>query len=228
MILRHRFVTLPGLLLMSVTCLDAQQQRPSVSEVSLKDTSGLGPVVPPRDFNAFRAQGRTRATPLHVARIFAAFGQHARLFPRVVARTTILWCDAQSMRVRYVTLFDRRPGGIDTVTTISNIRFSGGGKRVVVEWHSEDVESAFIDGAWGTALFQSEGSRTVIDYVSAIRPRNFAAEALLKTQSPQMKADIKYVVAQLLEAAESDSLAERTASRADTLVNAPCAAGVAR
>jgi hypothetical protein len=180
-------------------------------QVPLETATGWGPVQPPSGYKGLRVQGRTSA-PLHVvAQLFGDFAAHPSMFPRVVDDVQILACDATSLRARYRTMFDPKPGGKTRVTSLSNVKVTSSADRVEFTWSSNDVESNYVNAAWGRALFITErgpnGAETLIDYVSAVRPKNSAKGVLVETQKGVLAGDARYVINRLiaLAAEKTDS-----------------------
>jgi hypothetical protein len=171
-------------------------------QVPLETRTGWGPVKAPDGYKALRIQGRT-STPANVlARLFGDFAAHPSMFPRVVDHVEILACDASSLRASYRTMFDPRPGGKTKVTSLSNVKVSSSADRIEFTWSSNDVESSYVNAAWGRALFVTErgpnGVETLIDYVSAVRPKNSAKGVLVESQKGVLAADARYVIDRLI------------------------------
>lgn len=73
-------------------------------------------------------------------------------------------------------------------------------------WRSDAVKSSHINAAWGQVMFvtrrTANGTETLIDYVSAVRPKNAVKGVLVGSQSAVLAADARYVIDRLIAAAE--------------------------
>ena len=113
-------------------------------------------------------------------------------------------------------MFDPKPGGKTKVTSLSNVKVTSSTDRVEFTWSSNDVESNYVNAAWGRALFVTQrgtnGPETLIDYVSAVRPKNSAKGVLVETQKGVLAGDARYVIDRLiaLAAEKTDSESSST------------------
>lgn len=183
----------------------AEAQVSSAMQVPLETTSGWGPVKPQTRYSALRIQGRSTAHPFVLARLFADFASHPAMFPRVVEGVDILACDELSLKARYRTVFDSRPGGKTMVESLTTVKVSVAEDRVEFTWSSDAVKSSYVNAAQGRAMFvtrrTASGTETLIDYVSAVRPKNVARGILLESQKSVLANDAKYVIDRLTAAA---------------------------
>lgn len=182
-----------------------EAQVSSALQVPLETASGWGPVKPPARYTALRIQARSAAHPLVLARLFGDFASHPAMFSRVVEGVDILACDETSLRARYRTVFDSRPGGKTMVESQTAVKVSVLEDRVEFTWSSDAVRSSYVTAAQGRAMFVTRrsdaGTETLIDYVSAVRPKNAARGVLLETQKSVLANDAKYVIDRLTAAA---------------------------
>ena len=182
----------------------AVQTAPAV-QVPLETATGWGAVKSPEGFKALRIQGTTTADPLVLARLFADFAAHPSMFPRVVDRVEVLACDGSSLKARYRTKFDPKPGGKTTVESLSAVKVFVAPDRVEFTWSSDQVESNFVSAVRGRMLFvthrTASGSETLVDYVSTVRPRSAAKGILVESQKSVLVNDARYVVDRLMAAA---------------------------
>jgi hypothetical protein len=185
---------------------NAEAQLREAVQVPLETATGWGPITPPAGYKALRIQGRSTADALLLARLFADFASHPARFPRVVAGVDILACDASVLRMRYRTIFDSKPGGKTTVESLSTVNVSTREDRVEFKWRSDAVKSSFVNAAAGQAMFVTlrtpNGNETLVDYVSAIRPKNAVKGVLVESQRSVLANDAKYVIDRLIAAAE--------------------------
>lgn len=197
---------------LAFTCAPLQAQVSAAVQVPLETSTGWGPVKAPEGYKALRIQGRTSANIFTTARLFADFRAHHSMFPRVVDGVDILACDATSLKMRYRTVFDPRPGGKTKVQTLSTVKATMLEDRVEFIWSSNEVDSDFIKAVWGRALFVTQrtatGTETLVDYVSAVRPRNAVKGVLVESQKGVLAGDARYVIDRLM------AIAERTAIEA--------------
>jgi hypothetical protein len=171
-------------------------------QVPLETTTGWGAVKAPQGYKALRVQARSTVDVFAVARIFADFANHPTMFPRVVDGVEILACDATSLKARYRTKFDPKPGGKTKVQTLTNMKVAVLDDRVEFTWSSNQVESAYVNAVWGRALFLRQrgaaGNETLIDYVSAVRPKSGPKGLLVESQKGVLADDARYVIGSLL------------------------------
>ena len=183
----------------------AAQVSPAV-QVPLETTTGWGPIKPPAGYLGLRIHGRTTADPFVLTRLFGDFASHRAMFPRVVSGVDILACDASSLRARYRTVFDSRPGGKTTVESLTNVKVSLAADRSEFTWSSDTLTSKYVNAAWGRALFITRrtpnGSETLIDYVTAVRPKNTAKRIMVESQKSVLASDAIYVIDRLMAAAK--------------------------
>jgi hypothetical protein len=199
-----RSAGLLGLLLVCTASVINAQVRPAV-QVPLETTTGWGPIQAPSGYKALRIQGRTTADPLVLARLFADFAAHPAMFPRVVDQVEILACDSSSLKARYRTKFDPKPGSKTTVESLSNVKLAAAEDRIEFTWSSDKVESAFVNAVRGRVMFRThrtaKGNETLVDYVSSVRPRNSVKGLLLESQKSVLINDARYVIDRLMSAA---------------------------
>ena len=203
-------MTTKSVYLIAILCTgvveSAQAQVTPAVQVPLETASGWGAIKAPAGFKALRVQGRSTTDPLVLARLFADFASHPALFPRVVEGVDILACDASSLRARYRTMFDSKPGGKTMVESLTTVKVSVAEDRIEFTWSSDAVSSSYVNAAAGRALFvtrrTSTGTETLIDYVSTVRPKNAAKGLLVETQKPVLANDAKYVIDRLMAAAK--------------------------
>ena len=211
MSLRRRSLCWFSVLFTCAAGLAEAQISPAV-QVPLETTSGWGPVNPPAGYKALRIQGTSTAPPLVLARLFADFASHPAMFPRVVDGVTILACDESSLKARYRTVFDSKPGGKTVVESLTTVSVTVGEDRVEFIWRSDAVKSKFVNAARGQAMFvtrrTASGTETLIDYVSAVRPKSAAKGILVESQKSVLTDDARYVIDRLMAAAK-----QRTAGR---------------
>ena len=199
-----------GIALLFIAGLNtALAQVTSAVQVPLETTSGWGPIKAPAGFKALRVQGRSTAEPLVLARLFGDFASHPAMFSRVVEGVDILACDASTLRARYRTMFDSRPGGKTMVESLTTVKVSIAEDRVEFTWSSDAVSSSYVNAAAGRALFVTRrtptGTETLIDYVSSVRPKNAAKGLLVETQKPVLANDARYVIDRLIATAKRQS-----------------------
>ncbi|HEY0303381.1 MAG TPA: hypothetical protein VGC44_00340 [Longimicrobiales bacterium] len=189
-------------------------------QVPLATTTGWGPVQAPEGFKALRIQGRTTADPLVLARLFADFAAHPSMFPRVVDRVEIVDCDSVSLKARYRTKFDPKPGGITMVESLSSVKVAALGDRVEFTWGSDQVDSKFVNAVRGRLMIVTRrtatGTETLVDYVSTVRPRNAAKGLLLESQKSVLVNDARYVIDRLMALAM-----QRASPHSGTLAPSP-------
>jgi hypothetical protein len=211
-------LSLLGVLLACAAGIAHAQIRTAV-QVPLEMANGWGPVKPPAGYKALRIQGRSTADLFVLARLFADFAAHPAMFPRVVEGVDILACNDSSLKARYRTVFDSRPGGKSMVESVTTVKVSIAEDRVAFIWSSDSVKSGFINAARGQLMVSTrrtaDGTETLIDYVTAVRPKNGAKGLLVETQKPVLASDAKYVVDQLTVAAKQRT-AHATAAPANT------------
>lgn len=204
MSLTRNVMYLLPLLLCTFTAAEAQV-RPAV-EVPLETRSGWGPVKAPAGYRALRIQGTSSADPAVLARLFGDFAAHPTMFPRVVEGVDILACDRSTLKARYRTAFDPKPGGKTLVESLPTVNVLASEGRIQFTWRSDAVKSSHINAAWGQAMFvttrTAKGTETLIDYVSAVRPKNAVKGAMVGSQSGVLAADARYVIDRLIAAAE--------------------------
>lgn len=193
-----------GLLLLpcAFTIAEAQVPRSPAVQVPLESTTGFGAVKAPPGYKALRIQGRSAVDALVLARLFADFASHPSIFPRVVDDVEVLACGESSIKTRYITKFDPKPGRKTKVESRSTVNVAVAENRIEFSWSSDAVESDFVNAAWGRALFVTQrgpnGPETLIDYVSAIRPKNRAKGLLVESQKSMLAGDARYVIDQLM------------------------------
>lgn len=189
-------------LLLAGSLAPADAQVSPAMQVPLETATGWGPVRAPEGFKALRIQGRTTADPLVLARLFADFAAHPNMFPRVVDRVEIVACDSASLKARYRTKFDPRPGGLTMVESLSSVKASALGDRVEFTWGSDQVDSKFVNAVRGRLMIVTRrtatGTETLVDYVSTVRPRNAAKGLLLESQKSVLVNDARYVIDRLM------------------------------
>ncbi len=182
-----------------------EAQMSAAEQVPLGTTTGWGPIKPQEGFKALRIQGKTSADPRVLARLFADFAAHPSMFPRVVDRVDVLACDSSSLKARYRTKFDPKPGGKTTVESLSAVKVFVAADRVEFTWSSDKVESKFVNAVRGRMLFvthrTASGSETLVDYVSSVHPRNAAKGLLVESQKSVLASDARYVIDQLMSLA---------------------------
>jgi hypothetical protein len=211
-----------GSLAVLLTCAvaPAAAQVGRAVQVPLETATGWGPVKAPAGYKALRIQGRTTSDPLILARLFADFAAHPAMFPRVVEGVEILACDSSQLKARYRTVFDSRPGGKTMVESLTTVRASVGAGRIEFIWSSDSVKSSFVKAARGQAIFvtraTANGTETLIDYVSAVRPKNAAKGLLVESQKSVLASDARYVIDRLMAAAAKRSAPADAAARATT------------
>ena len=180
----------------------AEAQVGPAVQVPLETATGLGAVKPPTGYKALRIQGKSPADARVLAGLFANFAAHPSMFPRVVDDVEIRACGETSIKTRYITKFDPKPGRKTKVESRSTVKVTVAENRIEFYWSSDDVESDFVNAAWGRALFVSQrgpnGPETLIDYVSAIRPKNRAKGLLVESQKSMLAGDARYVIDQLI------------------------------
>lgn len=205
MSLTIKFMYLLGPLLLCAVASAEAQVSPAL-EVPLETASGWGPVKPPAGYRALRIQGRSSADPLVLARLFGDFASHPVIFPRVVVGVDILACERSSLKARYRTAFDPKPGGKTLVESLPTVKVLAAEGRIQFTWSSAAVKSSHINAAWGQAMFvtrrTANGTETLIDYVSAVRPKNAVKGVMVGSQSAVLAADARYVIDRLVAAAE--------------------------
>lgn len=211
----RKSLSLLSLLLACAASLAPAQIGPAV-QVPLEQANGWGPVKPPAGYKALRIQGRSTADLFVLARLFADFAAHPAMFPRVVAGVDILACNDSSLKARYRTVFDSRPGGKSMVESVTTVKVSVAEDRVAFTWSSDSVRSGFINAARGQLMVSTHrtagGTETLIDYVTAVRPKNVAKGLLVETQKPVLASDAKYIVDQLTAAAKRPTARATAAS----------------
>ena len=204
MSLSRKSMCLFGVLFTWAAGIGDAQIAPAV-QVPFETTSGWGPVSPPAGYKALRIQGRSTAPPLMLARLFADFASHPAMFPRVVDGVGILACDGSSLKARYRTVFDSKPGGKTIVESLTMVNVVIGEDRVEFSWRSDAVKSKYIDAARGQVMFvtrrTASGTETLIDYISAVRPKNAAKGILVESQKSVLADDARYVIDRLMGAA---------------------------
>lgn len=197
MSLARKLMVLLGPLLMCAVVRAEAQVRPAL-EVPLETASGWGPVKARAGYRALRIQGRSSADPLVLARLFGDFTSHPVIFSRVVQSVDILACDRSSLKARYRTAFDPKPGGKTRVESLPTVKVLASEGRIQFTWNSDAVKSSHINAAWGQALFvfrqTANGTETLIDYVSAVRPKNAVKGVMVGSQSTVLAADARYVI----------------------------------
>jgi hypothetical protein len=185
-----------------VSAAGAATAQNAAVQVPLETTTGWGPIDAPDGYKALRIQGRTSTDFLALAKLFGDFAAHPAMFPRVVAGVDILTCDAGTLKARYRTSFDPKPGGKTTVESLSTIKMSRAEDRIEFVWSSSDVKSSYVNAAWGRALFVKQrgpnGPETLIDYISAVRPKNSAKGVLVESQKGVLAGDARYVIDRLI------------------------------
>lgn len=218
----RKSLSLLGVLLACAASIAPAQISPAV-QVPLELANGWGPVKPPAGYKALRIQGRSTADLFVLARLFADFAAHPAMFPRVVEGVDILACDDSSLQARYRTVFDSRPGGKSMVESVTTVKVSVTQDRVAFIWSSDSVKSGFIKAARGQLMITTrrtaDGTETLIDYVTAVRPKNAAKGLLVETQKPVLASDAKYVVDQLAAAAKQPTARATAASPNSNLFN---------
>jgi len=221
---RNKTICLLSVLLTG-NMLSAEAQVSRAVQVPLETVTGWGPVKPPAGYKSLRIQGRSSADAIVLARLFGDFAKHPAMFPRVVAGVDILSCDVASLKARYRTIFDSRPGGKTMVESWSAVKVSASEGRVEFVWSSDNVKSSFVNAAQGRAMFvtrhTANGTETLIDYVSAIRPKNAAKGVLLESQRSVLANDAKYVIDRLMAAAEQYVREPAFPRTSDDLFNCP-------
>ena len=198
-------IFLYGLLIMGCVVSAEAQVSPAL-QVPLETASGWGPIEPPAGFKALRIQGRSTASTLVLAQLFGDFASHPAMFPRVVATVDILACNSSTLKARYRTVFDPKPGGKTMVESLTTVRATVAEDRIEFVWNSDAIKSSYVNAASGRAMFITRqtrnGSETLIDYVSAIRPKNAAKGILVESQKSVLANDAKYVIDRLMAIAE--------------------------
>jgi hypothetical protein len=191
-----------------VLCTAANANSQAV-QVPLETTTGWGVVTPPAGYKALRIQGTAAAPALTVARLFGDFAAHPSMFPRVVEDVDVLACDESTLKARYRTKFDPRPGSKTEVESMSNVRATVMSDRIEFIWSSNDVTSSYVNAVWGRMLFVTvpgpNGPSTLVDYVSAIRPKSSVKGVLVETQKGVLIDDARYVINRLLRLAKEGS-----------------------
>ncbi|HEX6064251.1 MAG TPA: hypothetical protein VFZ04_08535 [Longimicrobiales bacterium] len=221
----YRNSTAAGLfvLLLAGVAQRSEAQVTRAIQVPLTTETGWGPIQPQEGFKALRIQGRTTADPRALARLFADFAAHPSMFPRVVDRVDVLACDSSSLKARYRTKFDPKPGGKTTVESLSAVKVFVTADRVEFTWSSDQVESKFVNAVRGRMLFVAQrtasGSETLVDYVSSVRPRNSAKGLLMETQKSILVSDARYVIDRLMELAVQHGSADHNAGMAGPVFN---------
>jgi hypothetical protein len=215
------FRTTAGLLCLLVisSAGRAEGQVSPAVQVPLATPSGWGPIQPDEGFKALRIQGKTATDPLVLARLFADFAAHPSMFPRVVDRVDVLACDSASLKARYRTKFDPKPGGKTLVESLSAVKVFVASDRVEFTWSSDQVKSNFVNAVRGRLLFVARrtatGTETLVDYVSSVRPRNAAKGILVESQKSVLVNDARYVIDQLMalgmQSAQTDPASRTTA-----------------
>jgi hypothetical protein len=189
-----RFAVLLFLLVALPDATSAQSRQ-----VPLETPSGWGAVQAPEGYKALRIQGTSKVPANVLAALFADFAAHPTMFPRVVDRVEILSCEGHTLKMRFRTKFDPRPGGKTEVESLSTMKAHiVSGERIEFTWASSEVKSDFVRAAWGRALFVQNGNETLVDYVSAVRPRNAAKGVLVESQKGVLASDAKYVIDRLI------------------------------
>jgi hypothetical protein len=222
-------VTIKSIFLLGVFLIahvkSAEAQVGRAEQVPLETATGWGPLKAPAGYKSLRIQGRSSADALVLARLFGDFAKHPAMFPRVVAGVDIHSCDVAALKATYRTIFDSRPGGKTTVESLSAVKVSVSEDRVEFTWRSDNVKSSFVNAAQGRAMFVTRrtpnGTETLIDYVSAIRPKNAAKGILVESQRSVLANDAKYVIDRLMAAAEQNVRETRSARSSDDLFNCP-------
>jgi hypothetical protein len=216
--LSTKFMYLLGPLLFCAASNANAQVTPAI-EVPLETRSGWGPVKTPAGYRALRIQGRSSAPPFVLAQLFGDFTSHSVIFPRVVQGVDILACDRSTLKARYRTTFDPKPGGKTLVESLPTVKVVASEDRIQFTWSSDAVKSSHINAAQGQALFITRqtpnGTETLIDYVSAVRPKNAIKGAMVGSQSAVLAADARYVIDRLIAAAEQhkgDAIAPLTSA----------------
>lgn len=193
-------------LLLTCAFASADAQTRGAVQVPLETATGWGPISSPAGYKSLRIQGRSTANVFLLARLFADFAAHPARFPRVVAGVDILACDTSSLKMRYRTIFDSKPGGKTMVESFSSVNASVHDERIEFTWRSDTVKSSFVNAATGRAMFVARrtpnGTETLIDYVSAIRPKNSVKGVLVESQRSVLANDARYVIDRLIAAAE--------------------------
>jgi hypothetical protein len=207
-------------------CAVASAAAQSV-QVPLETATGWGAVQPPAGYKALRIQGKARVPVLVAARLFGDFGAHPSMFPRVVKAVDIVSCDGSTLKARYHTMFDPKPGKKAEVESLSTVRVTVAEDRIEFIWSSSDVTSSYVNAVWGRMLFATQrgpnGAETLVDYVSAIHPKNAAKGLLVETQKSVLTNDARYVIDRLLSLAKERSQSEtvRTTGVASNIFNCP-------
>ncbi|HEY0674557.1 MAG TPA: hypothetical protein VGD27_19930 [Longimicrobiales bacterium] len=212
-----------ALLCLLITCAAsaAEAQVSAAVQVPLETNTGWGPIKAPAGYKTLRVQGISPANAFVLARLFADFAAHPSMFPRVVDGVDILACEGSSLKARYRTVFDPKPGGKTMVESLTTVRASVVQDRIEFIWSSDKVESSYVNAAWGRALFVTRrtangSSETLIDYVSAVRPKNSAKGVLVESQKSVLANDARYVIDRLMAAARP-----HTATDVNVAANAP-------
>ena len=193
-----------ALLALLLTCAAsvADAQVVPAVQVPLETGTGFGAVKAPAGYKALRIQGKSPADARVLAGLFADFAAHPSMFPRVVDDVEVLGCGESSIKTRYITKFDPKPGRKTKVESRSTVKVTVAEDRIEFAWSSDAVESDFVNAAWGRALFVRQrgpnGPETLIDYVSAIRPKNKAKGLLVESQKSMLAGDARYVIDQLI------------------------------
>ena len=206
---RSKTFCLIVLLIFAAADANAQSAN-TATQVALETGTGWGPIKTPDGFKALRIQGRSTASVATLARLFGSFSTHASMFPDVVSGVQILSCDESTLRARYRTSFDPKPGGKTNVESLTTVRVTViGDDRVEFTWASDEVKSNYVNAARGRALFLSRptatGRETLIDYVSMVHPRSSAKGVLVESQKGVLAGDARYVIERLIALAGQNS-----------------------
>ena len=111
-------------------------------------------------------------------------------------------------------------GGKTIVESFSTVKVSVAADRIEFTWSSDKVKSSYVNAAWGRALFVRQrgpnGAETLIDYVSAVRPKNSAKGVLVESQKGVLASDARYVIDKLMAAGKQRTATDPGAPRITT------------